>query len=167
MATRSRYKPDESSCNQLVKCWETVASSRIWVTVKTAQDMTFSFVGNANVKKTLLRFNLKAMFLNLYISFWKEIPPLLILAFLKKSMWLSWVPTPSSVPGLPGLDQELGELCHLPCLCTWCRKPWALRLLLEFGLFDSWLQGRESGSLGAHSRLTDRKWANDFAEVEN
>lgn len=81
------------------------------------------------------------------------------------------VPTPSSVPGLPGLDQELGELCHLPCLCTWCRKPWTLRLLLEFGLSDSWLQCRESGSFWAHSRLTDRKWASvwyfDFAEVEN
>lgn len=31
--------------------------------------MAFSFVGNANVKKTLLTFNLKTMFLNLYISF--------------------------------------------------------------------------------------------------
>lgn len=56
-------------------------------------------------------------------------------------------------------------------LCTWCRKPWALRLLLEFGLLDSWLQGRESGSLWAHSRLSDKKWASvwyfGFAEVEN
>lgn len=88
--------------------------------------MTFSFVGNANVKKTLvLRFNLKTMFLYLrfplkgnsfFFNFgFSQKEHLTVLGEVPTE---DWVPTPPSVPGLPDLDQELGELCHLPCLCT-------------------------------------------------
>lgn len=111
----------------------------------------------------------------IFVSLWKEIPPFFNIGFSQKEHLTvlgevpteDGVPTPPSVPGLPGLDQKLGELCPLPCLCTWCRKLWALRLLIEFGLSDSWLQGRESGSLWAHSRLTGNDQVCDFAEVED
>lgn len=178
MATRSRYNSDESSCNQL-HAGKQLLLAGYELQLKLLKTWHFLSVRNTNVKKTLvLRFSMKTTFLYLYISLWKEIPhfhfgfsQIEYLPILGEVPTEDGVPSPSSVPRLPGLDQEIRELCHLPCVPTWCRKPWVLRLLLEFGLSDSWLHGREPGSCWAHSRLTDRKWASvwylGFAEVEN
>lgn len=154
MATRSRYKPDESSCNHLLVGKQLLLAG-YELQLKLLKTWHFLSVGNASVKKSLvLRFSLKTTFL--YLCFplkgnttffntgFSQKEHLTVLGEVPTE---DGVPTPPSVQGLPGLDQKLGELCPLPCLCTWCRKLWALRLLTEFGLSDSWLQGRESGSL--------------------
>lgn len=68
MATRSRYNPDESSCNQLLVGKQLLLAG-CELQVKLLKTWHFLSAGNANVKKTLvLRFNLKTTFLYLYIS---------------------------------------------------------------------------------------------------
>jgi len=74
MATRSRYNPGESPCNQL-HAREQLLLAGCELQLKVLKTWYFLSVGSTSVKKTLvLRFSMKTIFFYLYTSLWKEIP---------------------------------------------------------------------------------------------
>lgn len=165
MAMRSRYSPDESSCNQLYAGKELLLAG-CELQLKLLKTWHFLSVGNTNIKKNLvLRCSLKTTFFCLYISLWKEITHFRF-GFSQIDHWpLSReVPTkmgpylifyPSIARPSPGAQGTLPSSLSAHLM----QEALSLDAFARIGLSDSWLRDREPGSYWAYSRLTDRRWA--------
>lgn len=113
MATRSRYKPDESSCNQLL-IGKQLLLAGYELQLRLLRTWHFLLWEMPMLRKPLCWDSIWKLCFYIYVSLWKEIPSFLILAFLKKSIWLSWGKFPLKIGSLPRL---LSQDCQ--ALTTW------------------------------------------------